>query len=163
MNLRDKHDAITKVPGSLERSIKAIRFLRERGLHVIIANVLMVQNFADYSGVRALAVDLGVECTIDPTVTQMMDGNRCILNLGIDRESLKEVFHGTALVKELPESCSVPMTPDEEVLDSTPCRAGHTPRATFLRMVIFTRAFNFLCRQATYGRQGFWTSEIILP
>ncbi len=38
------HDAITKVPGSLARSIKAIRFLREQGLPVIIANVLMAIN-----------------------------------------------------------------------------------------------------------------------
>ena len=120
------HDAITKVPGSLERSIKAIRFLREHGLHVIIANVLMVQNFGDYPGVRALAAELGVQCTIDPTVTPMMDGNRSLLNLGIDRKSLSEVFHDTALVAGLPEAGSVPLTPDEEVLDSTPCSAGHT-------------------------------------
>src|ERR1700734_2048309 len=38
------HDAITKLPGSLEGSIQAIRLLREHGIHVIIANVLMIQN-----------------------------------------------------------------------------------------------------------------------
>ncbi len=86
----------------------------------------MVQNFGDYPGVRALAAELGVQCTIDPTITPMMDGNRSILNMGIDRKSLAEVFQDTALVAEMPELCSVPMTPDEEVLDSTPCSAGHT-------------------------------------
>src|SRR5712675_1381219 len=35
------HDAITKIPGSLQRSLKAIRFLRSQGLKVVIANVLM--------------------------------------------------------------------------------------------------------------------------
>ena len=38
------HDAITKVPGSLRRSINAIRFLKSQGLKVIIANVLMTEN-----------------------------------------------------------------------------------------------------------------------
>ena len=45
------HDAITKVPGSLKRSLNAIRFLKARGLKVIVANVLMLQNVQDYPGV----------------------------------------------------------------------------------------------------------------
>src|SRR6202042_2976388 len=42
------HDAITKVPGSLWRSIDAIRFLSDCGLRVTVANVLMRQNAGDY-------------------------------------------------------------------------------------------------------------------
>jgi len=38
------HDSITKIPGSLKRSVDAIRFLKTHGLKVIIANVLMQQN-----------------------------------------------------------------------------------------------------------------------
>ena len=38
------HDAITKLPGSLRRSVEAIRFLTEQGLRVTIANVLMTAN-----------------------------------------------------------------------------------------------------------------------
>jgi MoaA/NifB/PqqE/SkfB family radical SAM enzyme len=63
------HDAITLIPGSLKRSLDAIRFLKTQGIKVIIANVLMIQNMEDYPGVRALADELGVECTLDPTVT----------------------------------------------------------------------------------------------
>ncbi len=47
------HDAITKVPGSLRRSVNAIRFLKSQGLKVIIANVLMTENMQDYHGVRS--------------------------------------------------------------------------------------------------------------
>jgi radical SAM protein with 4Fe4S-binding SPASM domain len=120
------HDAITKVPGSFARSIRAIRFLREQGLHVIIANVLMVQNFGDYPGVRALAAELGVQCTIDPTITPMMDGNCGILSLGIDSNSLRQVIRDPALIGAATEFCASLSGPDEEVLDSTPCSAGHT-------------------------------------
>ena len=38
------HDAITKLPGSLRRSVAAIRFLTQQGLRVTIANVLMTAN-----------------------------------------------------------------------------------------------------------------------
>ena len=79
------HDAITKLPGSLKRSLAGIRLLRERGMKVIIANVLMRQNLQDYPGVVALAKELGAEYTIDPTITPMMDGDRSILGLGISQ------------------------------------------------------------------------------
>jgi MoaA/NifB/PqqE/SkfB family radical SAM enzyme len=42
------HDAITKMPGSFRQSIRAVRFLREHGLTVTMANVLMTQNSYDY-------------------------------------------------------------------------------------------------------------------
>ncbi len=66
------HDAITKLPGSLRRTIAAIRFLKSQGLRVTIANVLMTENAADYPGVMALAKELGVHYTLDPTITPRM-------------------------------------------------------------------------------------------
>ncbi len=53
------HDAITKLPGSLRRSIEAIRSLTEQGLRVTIANVLMTANMHDHAGVQALAREPG--------------------------------------------------------------------------------------------------------
>src|SRR4029077_4993698 len=41
------HDAITKLPHSFERTVKAIRFLRDQGLRVTIAKVLMPANSPD--------------------------------------------------------------------------------------------------------------------
>jgi MoaA/NifB/PqqE/SkfB family radical SAM enzyme len=78
------HDAITEVPGSLQRSIHAIRLLREQGIHVDMANVLMTHNARDYDGVKALAAELGAQFLIDPTITPMMDGDRSILKLNVD-------------------------------------------------------------------------------
>jgi AdoMet-dependent heme synthase len=119
------HDGITLVPGSLRRSVDAARFLKSQGLRVIFANVLMVQNVQDYPGMRALAEELGVECTLDPTVTPMMDGDRSVLNLGIKHEKLREVFRDQALVGDVDEFCAVP-TGDENSLSALPCSAGHT-------------------------------------
>jgi AdoMet-dependent heme synthase len=120
------HDAITKMPGSLQRSLDAIRFLRARGLHVIIANVLMLHNISDYPAVKALAAELGVEFTMDPTITPMMDGDRSILSLNVQEQSLRQVFRDESLVGNIEEFCAPPTSVDEDALDSLPCSAGHT-------------------------------------
>ena len=120
------HDAITLIPGSLKRSLDAIRFLKAQGLRVVIANVLMVQNMADYPGVRALAEELGVECTLDPTITPMMDGDRGVLSLGIGREERRQVYRDTLLVGDVEEFCAVSTSPNEDALENLPCSAGHT-------------------------------------
>jgi radical SAM protein with 4Fe4S-binding SPASM domain len=117
------HDGITKVPGSLHRSLAAIRFLQARGLHVLIANVLMRQNAGDYPHVRALAAELGVECTIDPTITPKMDGDTSILNLRIPEPQLLRVYTDKSLIGD---PANEPPTTADEMLDARPCSAGHT-------------------------------------
>jgi len=120
------HDAITLIPGSLKRSLDAIRFLKSQGLKVIIANVLMTQNMQDYPSVRALAAELGVECTLDPTVTPMMDGNRSTVALGVEQSALRQVFRDTSLVGNVDEFCAIPPPAAENDLETIPCSAGHT-------------------------------------
>jgi len=120
------HDAITLVPGSLQRSLDAARFLKSQGLRVVFANVLMVQNLQDYKGVRALAEELGVECTLDPTITPMMDGDRSVLRLGVNQEALSQVFRDQALVGDVDEFCAIAAPADENALSALPCSAGHT-------------------------------------
>jgi radical SAM protein with 4Fe4S-binding SPASM domain len=120
------HDAITKLPGSLKRTIEAIRFLRAQGLKVTIANVLMSANMADYSGVVALARELDVVYTLDPTITPKMDGDRSILNLNVGKSALDQVFHDPDLVGNVAEFCAPPPTPGEDIMEGYPCSAGHT-------------------------------------
>ena len=120
------HDAITKMPGSLKQSIDAIRLLRGHGIHVIIANVLMVHNAQDYAGVKALAAELDAQFVVDPTITPMMDGDRSILSLNVDEAALREVFQNEALVGNVEEFCAPPPGVDEDALNSLPCSAGHT-------------------------------------
>jgi len=126
-HIPEVHDAITKLPGSLKQSIEAIRRLRAHGIHVIMANVLMVQNVHDYAGVRALAAELGAQFILDPTITPMMDGDRSILRLNVDEAALREVFRNESLVGgNIEEFCAPPLAPGEDDLDQLPCSAGHT-------------------------------------
>jgi AdoMet-dependent heme synthase len=125
-HVAEVHDSITKMPGSLKQSIEAIRRLRAHGIHVVMANVLMVQNMTDYPSVQALAVALGAQFIMDPTITPMMDGDRSILNLNVDEAALREVFRNGAVVGNVEEFCAPPQGPDEDALDMLPCSAGHT-------------------------------------
>jgi radical SAM protein with 4Fe4S-binding SPASM domain len=120
------HDAITKLPHSFERTVKAIRFLLEQGLRVTIANVLMTPNYSDSDGVRQLADELGVQYTLDPTITPMMDGNTSVLSLRIPGEDLPEIFHNPDLVDNQEEFCAPPEPPSAEDLEGYSCSAGHS-------------------------------------
>ena len=120
------HDSITKLPGSLRRSLEAVRFLAGQGLKVAIANVLMTANVGDHEAVRALARELGVTYTLDPTITPKIDGDTSILKLRIPGRELDAVFHNEALVGNLDEFCAPPPAVTDDVLEGYPCSAGHT-------------------------------------
>jgi radical SAM protein with 4Fe4S-binding SPASM domain len=120
------HDAITKLPGSFERTIRAIRFLHEQGLKVTIANVLMTWNLHDQAGIQQLAADLGVLYNVDPTITPMMDGDTSVLSLRIPGEELSDVFRHPALVPNMEEFCAPPKPVSEDDLEGYSCSAGHS-------------------------------------
>jgi radical SAM protein with 4Fe4S-binding SPASM domain len=122
------HDGITLVPGSLERSIRGARLLKAAGVKVTLANVLMRQNVDDYPHVKTLAGALGVGFSLDPTITPMMDGDRSILSLNIDRAALRRVLLDSELVGEVEEFCAPPTGPfeEEDAYARVPCSAGHT-------------------------------------
>lgn len=120
------HDAITKLPGSLQRSLNAIRLLKAQELKISITNVLMKQNFGDAADVGYLAKELGAKFSIDPTITPKLNGDRSILNLGISTQELKEIFHTPAFVGNISEFCAAPPPVDGSALDGYPCSAGHT-------------------------------------
>jgi radical SAM protein with 4Fe4S-binding SPASM domain len=120
------HDAITKVRGSLERSLAAIRFLKSQGLRVVIANVLMQHNLRDYPEVQGLAAELGVGFTLDPTITPHIDGDTSLLQLRISESDLRRLFRDPGLVGDIEAFCAPPAAAEEAVLDTLPCSAGHT-------------------------------------
>jgi radical SAM protein with 4Fe4S-binding SPASM domain len=120
------HDSITKLPGSLGRTVKAIKFLKAQGLKVTIANVLMSVNASDNPGVMALARELGVSYALDPTITPKMDGSTSVLALRVGGTELHDLFRNHELVENVEEFCAPPAAPTDDVMDGLPCSAAHT-------------------------------------
>ena len=116
------HDAVTKIPGSLERSLAGIERLRAAGVSVKINCPLMRSNVAGYRDVRALAERLGAACGIDPMITARNDGDPSTVRLRIGRADLARVLRDPVLSPE-PLPTEVPdVRPD---LDDIACGAGH--------------------------------------
>ncbi len=119
------HDAITRVPGSLARSLDAVRLLRAYGIPVTIADVVMRQNVSDRRAVKVLAAELGAGFKIDPTITPGIEGNVSIASLNISHDELESIFHDEELVGDVNCFTAPPGAIDESVLDGIPCSAGH--------------------------------------
>jgi len=131
------HDAITKVPGSLERSLRAIQFLLAEGLQVKLACPLMKQNLAAFRDVQSLAETLGVPYMLDLTITPMMDGGDGVLRLRSSATELLQVLQDQNLNSR---ACTPPEAETEVAFatgnatssgiesgayDDIPCSAGH--------------------------------------
>jgi organic radical activating enzyme len=97
------HDEITKLPGSFKRTIEGAQFLRDAGVKVIFANVLMKQNADHYKQVQALATSMGIRYEVDATITPMMDGDRGIVGLNMDAGRLAGIMHDTSLLGDQAE------------------------------------------------------------
>jgi radical SAM protein with 4Fe4S-binding SPASM domain len=96
-DIPEVHDAITKVPGSLQRTLAAIPLLLEQGLQVKLACPLMQENLLAYRGVMALAEKLGIPYVLDLTITPMMDGSSGPLAHRVAVSSLLPVLLDPAL------------------------------------------------------------------
>jgi radical SAM protein with 4Fe4S-binding SPASM domain len=115
------HDAITGAPGSLRRSLDAVRLLKAAGLSVKIACPLMTQNVGEYAAVLRLADELGVACVLDMTITPKMDGDAGLLALRNSVPQLLPVLRDVRL-NPLPAACG---HSEADSYDNIPCSAGH--------------------------------------
>lgn len=135
---REVHDAITKVRGSLERSLAAIRLLIAEGIRVKLSCPLMKQNLTAYRGVQALAAELGVPYVLDLTITPKIDGDTSILSLRNSAQDLLPVLQDTSLrggacadegpqkprELSLPTGSAVSSGIEGAAYDDIPCCAG---------------------------------------
>jgi radical SAM protein with 4Fe4S-binding SPASM domain len=135
------HDTITKVTGSLQRTLAAIPLLLAQGLQVKLACPLMKENLLAYRGVMALAEKLGVPYVLDLTITPMMDGSGGPLSHRASMAELLPVLQDPALhachaqpasetersVEALAPSLGSAVTSglDSSAYDDLPCSAGH--------------------------------------
>ena len=130
------HDAVTKVQGSLERSLAAIPLLQAQGLHVKIACPLMTENLSSFRGVLALAERLGVPYIFDMTITPMIDGDASTLAHRASGTQLLPILRDPVLRSCRPQPGDAPPLPsgvgsavssgiESDAYDDLPCSAGH--------------------------------------
>jgi radical SAM protein with 4Fe4S-binding SPASM domain len=140
-DIPEVHDAITKVSGSLRRTLAAIPLLLEVGLQVKLACPLMQENLLAYRGVMALAEKLGIPYVLDLTITPMMDGSAGPLAHRASVSSLLPVLQDPALRACKPQPAAAMDSPvvsslaslgsavssgiENSAYEDLPCSAGH--------------------------------------
>lgn len=88
----ETHDAVTQLPGSHERSLRALRLLHERGVRVHVKGPLMERNAEQFDELRALAEGLGGLFAFNPSLTLADDGSDGPLAEGMRPETMEAFF-----------------------------------------------------------------------
>jgi hypothetical protein len=121
-------------------------------LKVTLSNVLMTVNRNDEKGTHALARELGIAYTLDPTVTPKMDGDPPILSLRVNDDELDGLFNDPELVGDVEEYCKPPAPVDDDAME------GYPRLATFRRTGTYSPACSFPCPRETYADRSSPTS-----
>ncbi len=86
------HDGITLVPGSLDRTTRTAKMLRDRKVKLRIGDALMRQNINDYSKVYEFALSIGASFQGDLRVTSRNNGDPFPLRFQINEDDLFRVW-----------------------------------------------------------------------
>src|SRR3989338_8545276 len=88
------HDAITRVPGSFNKTINACKRLKEQGIYVLLKCVLMHLNFYEYDSIIEMANQLGIPYRMNTKMTARDDLARDTFDLSIAKDDMKRRFDG---------------------------------------------------------------------
>jgi radical SAM protein with 4Fe4S-binding SPASM domain len=116
-------ETVTRVPGSFEKTTRAIRLLTERGVRVVAKSPVMSVNARRIEETHDLALSLGAKFTFDALISPMDGGEITPLSLRASAADLAVVFEFEKRLREQSEPGPVAM-PEGKALDEAPCNAG---------------------------------------
>lgn len=82
------HDEVTRVPGSFDKTVAAVRHLREAGIAVMVKTPLMKDNAGDMDAYIDLARSLDADFGFDPTIDPRENGDATPEALAPDDDAL---------------------------------------------------------------------------
>jgi len=83
------HDRITTVRGSHEKTVKALRLCRNKGLNVTIKSPLLRYNIDEFERLRSFANDIGARFVFDFLLVPADDGSRPMQEHGLSEQELR--------------------------------------------------------------------------
>ncbi|KPK96864.1 MAG: hypothetical protein AMJ95_11980 [Omnitrophica WOR_2 bacterium SM23_72] len=115
----ETHEKITRVKGSFQRTLRAIKLLKMRNVDVTVKWPLLKDTFSHYHKLIELAKSLHVEYRADPLIFPRNDRDPAPLaqRLSDDELCLAYQYLGTSVIKEEPARLSAMQKPV--------CGAGH--------------------------------------
>ena len=118
------HDRITRVKGSLERTLSVAGTLSDLGVNMAFKCVIFRTNVRSYRTVKALADKYGAIPQFEINLTNGVDGDVSIVeNLGLP-DDVKEILLRDSLLPLYVGSDTTLDRPMKKPLDARPCNAG---------------------------------------
>lgn len=121
--IAEDHDAITRIPGSWERSMQVVRELSDLAVPMNLKCCVMQPNLHTYYMVADLARDYGAQPQFEINITESNDGDLCAKQLRLTEEQLQVVLRDKNLSlyvgQEVPNFGNVPINKQIKA-----CKAG---------------------------------------
>ena len=143
--IAEDHDAITRIPGSWNRSMQVVKELSELAVPMNLKCCVMQPNLHTYYMVADLARQYGAKPQFEINITESNDGDVCAKQLRLNEEQLQVVLRDTNLAlyvgKEAPNYGGV-----KRDLSLYSCGAGRTgvclsPNGDMRACVAFTQVY----------------------
>lgn len=120
----DTHDALTRVPGSFEKTLAGARAAADAGLRVSLSFCVTAQNADEVADMLALCGREGFHFTLDPQISARYDGSRTSLEHRVSLPVLEALYRG----------------PLREALGQPTCRSDHDMQCSCARAVVAVNA-----------------------
>lgn len=109
------HDSITRVPGSFERLVAAVRALRGAEVKVVLKSPLMLLNAPGFSAYVDFVSALGADYSLDPKLNPRENGDMAPTELSVGKQAYLAVRRDPRFAATRPAR--------ERPLDGPPCGA----------------------------------------
>lgn len=116
------HDSITKMPGSLRKSLSTAKILSEKGVRLKLSTVIMKQNEEEWHSVYHFAKQLGAQFQADYRIAPKNNGDKAPLKFHVDDDHLYSIISYPAFAKGEEFEHQEIYT---GIFNSIPCGAGH--------------------------------------
>ena len=149
--IAEDHDAITRIPGSWNRSMQVVNELSELAVPMNLKCCVVQPNLHSYYMVADLARQYGAKPQFEINITESNDGDICAKQLRLNEEQLQVVLRDSNLAlyvgKEAPNYGG-----QKRNLSLCSCGAGRTgfcisPNGDMRACVAFTQIYGNLCKQ----------------
>jgi MoaA/NifB/PqqE/SkfB family radical SAM enzyme len=118
----ETHEALTRVPGSFQKLVAAVRALRRRDIKVMLKTPITKLNMGEVREIRSLAAELDSDLHFDAVITPKDDGDQEPLQMGADEEFMKRWWSDE--FKDVREE-KVPLRRDDQGISAV-CGTGRS-------------------------------------
>jgi radical SAM protein with 4Fe4S-binding SPASM domain len=86
------HENITKISGSYEKTINALKLLRQRNINTVVKCTFMKNNVSEFDKLKDFAQTIGARFVFSLSVIPRIDGSKDVLKNRLNQEQLQELF-----------------------------------------------------------------------